>query len=89
MKLHFFFIRLSLKPILLLVAIVLLLQVFSCTKSTTHPGVNNTGTALLSEAGVAAAAAAGGKILFAGGYDFNADTFSRTVDIYDVSSGMW
>jgi Kelch motif len=43
----------------------------------------------LSEAGIQiAAAGAGNKIVFAGGYSAS-NGFSKTVDIYDVSTGAW
>ena len=87
MKPYFFPFRFLARPILQVIAIVLLLQTTSCTKSTNQSGVNYTGSALLSEAGVHAAAAAGNKILLAGGLVNN--VVSKIVDIYDVSSNSW
>ena len=89
MKPYSFPLLFSLKIILAFAAVVLMLQTSSCSKSNNKSGVNYTGSATISEAGVAAAAAAGGKILFAGGFDYVAYTFTKTVDIYDASTGIW
>ena len=68
-------------------ALVLLMEASSCKKNR----LSYSGSAVLSQGrGSLAAAAAGNKILFAGGAIYNATyDVSDRVDIYDVPSGTW
>jgi hypothetical protein len=88
MKPNSFFLLYYAKTIFALGALCLFLQTSSCTKSDNQP-VNYAGSVMLSFGGVHAAAAAGNKIFFAGGFDYSTYATTKTVDIYDVSSGIW